>query len=221
MLWEFVDPTLAEFELQMPSLSDVAVVLAPVSDYRDTLLGVEQQALDEMSLSRQHAYSSGRHCAHRSQELLSLDVQPIGRTGRVPSWPAMCHGSITHSRALAAAVVATGGIGVGIDLEAVGRVKPRLYDALFTQYEQSTLNSYEFDAATICFSAKEAGYKAIFPSTRKFIGFQEAEVYLQPEMRRFTLGYLGPDEESQRLEDGWGCWSVHAGHVLTLFFLPK
>ena len=112
---------------------------------------------------------------------------------------------------------------VGLDIEAKDRMGPatpdNLLSRLFTPNEISTLRHSELDNPwTLAFSAKEAGYKAIYPLGRSYIGFQEVEVILLPE-QRFSFRYCGDNPINRELEGGQGYWAIFGEHVLTVFTL--
>jgi len=219
MRWKFLDPDLAPFGHGMPELPQTALVMAPVADYRHELMAEEAGETERMAEIRQFGFSSGRHCAHLAQALLDLPVQAIGREDRVPVWPAHSKGSITHSAKVAAAMASTGFKGVGVDIEQTGRVDEKLYRMLFTEAEQGLLGDYGFDAATVAFSAKEAGYKAIYPIGQQFVGFQEAEIHLAADSNTFTIEYIGEHAPNRALNEGQGYWCEHDGQVMTIFLL--
>ena len=220
MLWQILDPDFAAFGGALPDIEGCAVSLCRVVDHRESLLGVEQEEIGSMVEKRQFGFSSGRRCAHLVQAQLGLEPQAVGRQDRMPIWPKPGVGSITHSDEVAAAIASLRHRGVGIDIEQTDRVDEKLYRILFTQAEQQNLNAYGFDAATVILSAKEAGYKSIFPIGRKFIGFQDAEIILNPENCSFTISYLGDHHPNEALNEGVGYWCEAHGHVLTVFVIP-
>ena len=71
---------------------------------------------------------------------------------------------------------------------------------------------------TLAFSAKEAGYKAIYPLGRTYIGFQEVEVSLHND-GTFGFRYFGDNPVNQLLEQGQGYWLERDDHILTLFVI--
>lgn len=220
MLWKFLDSDLEAFKHGFPDLTGTAVVMSSVADYRHELLGAEHDETQKMAEVRQFGFSSGRHCAHLVQEMLGLDIEAIGRADRVPVWPKHSMGSITHSSRIAAAMATTHFSSVGIDIEETGRVDSKLYRILFTEAEQARLADHKFDAATVVFSAKEAGYKAVYPLAQKFIGFQEAEIHLDADSSSFAIDYIGDHAPNRVLNSGQGYWLEHDGHVMTVFVIP-
>ncbi len=222
MRWHSEEPTLSI--LQDTIDEDAAVAMSAVGDYRGHLLPGESETMGRMAEVRQLGFSSGRHCAHLAQGLLGLTPESVLREERVPVWPAGSVGAITHSDAIAAAVASTTHQGVGIDVEATGRVEESMYRILFTGEEQAELTRLAQavdEPDTLMFSAKEAVYKAIYPTGRKYIGFREVEVHLNPDRRTFTMSYLGEHAPNRAMTRGIGYWTTGVGHVLTLFFIPR
>ncbi len=222
MQWHSEDPALSIFH--DPIDEDAAVAMSAVADYRHLLLPGEAESMGRMAEVRQLGFSSGRHCAHLAQSLLGLSPQGVLREERVPVWPAGSVGAITHSDDIAAAIASTEHLGVGIDIEATGRVEESMYRILFTAAEQEALKRTKpalNDADTLMFSAKESVYKAIFPTGRKFIGFREVEVHMDPDKQTYTMTYLGEHAPNAAMNRGIGYWLKGAGHVLTLFFIPR
>lgn len=155
-----------------------------------TLRPEEAAAVARAVDNRRNQFAAGRRCAH----LALADVSPglddrsllVGRQ-RSPAWPAGVRGSITHTDGYAAAAVRpTGrpadGTGLGIDAEQLGRVTPNLWSRLFTRPERAWLARLappeREQAATAVFSAKEAFYKAQFPFTGAWVGFQDVTTTL-------------------------------------------
>lgn len=150
-----------------------------------------------MGESRLRQYSGGRACAHSAMTALGLPESPLlSHDDRPPRWPVGVTGSISHTRTWCGAVVAVPGAGdsadaadqsaatelprltVGLDGETVGRVTDRLWDRLFVAEERAHLRQLTDPtlAATVMFSAKESFYKAQYPRTRAWVGFEDVRV---------------------------------------------
>ena len=220
MRWKILDERCEPLGNHFPELTDTALAIAPIMDYSADLFQLERTELETMAAGRQKGFSSGRYCAHLAQELLGIEPQAIGRQGRMPIWPESCVGSITHSRELAAAITSTAYAGVGIDLEHSGRVNEKHFATVFTAEERECLKDLDADAATVMFSAKEAGYKAIYPINGTYIGFQEARIRLDERSKKFSIEYLGEVAANRLMEKGVGFWSRVEGQVLTVFWIP-
>ena len=96
-----------------------------------------------------------------------------------------------------------------------------LWNSLFTEAEQQSLKNHELGdlAATVAFSAKEAGYKAIHPLAKQFIPFHDAEIQIEANTQTFRISYLGSHTANQALERGQGYFSHCFDHVFTLFVI--
>ena len=218
-----LETTEANFDL--PDIPQTAMVISPVGDYASSLVGQEQQLCEFWSQKRRHSFSSGRHCVRCAQALLGLPKAAIMSENRAPIWPTGSIGSVSHSDKLACAVISTTLTGIGIDIEQVGRISNNLWPKLFTQDEQLALqhelnsSGGSNDLASTMFSAKEAGYKAIYPLGRKFIGFHDAQIACSANT--FKIRYLGEHKPNLFLDQGQGYWQCFDDHILTLFTLSN
>lgn len=145
-------------------------------------------ALTQSVARRQREFRAGRVCA--AQALSALLGPPTGAGWVVPSgadgapiWPEGIVGSITHTRALAAAVVlpATAGAGIGLDAE------PFMAAARATTVAATIAESAELaglaavplaphELLTVVFSVKEALFKALYPHVRQTFDYAAAAV---------------------------------------------
>ena len=129
--------------------------------------------------NRQKEFLLGRVCASKAHELyfgselleLPMDLD------RSPVWPSGVVGSISHNQFWIGAAVAQSQnlLGIGIDLEIMGRVKLELSRYIRSAEDLKThevLNANEI--LTIIFSAKESLYKALYPTVKSFFGFETA-----------------------------------------------
>lgn len=135
--------------------------------------------VDSFHPKRKEEFLLGRVCAsvaHRDRtgvELLSLPVNQ----DRSPLWPSEVVGSISHNQFWVGAAVAksTELLGVGIDFEVVGRTKLELAAQIRSDKDIKThpeLSPEEL--LTLIFSCKESLYKALYPTVKKFFGFEDA-----------------------------------------------
>lgn len=155
---------------------------------------VEESHLSPRAVeSRRRDFAAGRAAAHTALATLGSAPGPIGvGPHRQPLWPDGFVGSITHAEgmALAAAARRTDCRGVGIDLEHRGRHFAGLAEGVALPAERDRLHRLpegpERIGATIeLFSAKEAIYKAFFPSVGRYFGF--GAVLLAPSSDPGTL----------------------------------
>ncbi|MGF1596369.1 MAG: 4'-phosphopantetheinyl transferase [Acidimicrobiales bacterium] len=130
---------------------------------------------------RRRHFAAGRACARAALASLGIESGPILRRAlRDPRWPHPATGSISHCDGYAvAAVRRTAGraLELGIDAELVGRVTPALHPRLFRPEERAWLATLDPTAGplvvTALFGAKEAFYKAQFPITGAWVGFED------------------------------------------------
>ncbi len=189
--------------------------------------------------ARVRSYVAGRHCAMRSlRDLDSGAADPptpvppgTGPLG-APMWPAGVVGSITHSAALAIAVVARGVAvrGLGIDCELVmsadaaeevaDRVVPEANRTAPFRREAATFDRAAFVSAV--FSAKESVYKCLNPLTGAFFGF-EAVTLESVDRAGGTMGFRVTRDLGPGAPEGLALtvrFHFESDHVVTALSLP-
>jgi 4'-phosphopantetheinyl transferase EntD len=74
----------------------------------------------------------------------------------------------------------------------------------------------------LLFSAKESVYKAWFPLTRRWLGFDEAAVTINAANGTFSVRLLvqGPMLDGRRLTGFTGRWLARDGLILTAIAVP-
>ncbi|WP_320732106.1 enterobactin synthase subunit EntD [Enterobacter roggenkampii] len=140
-------------------------------------------------------------------------VPGIGPSGE-PLWPEGVSGSITHSgtQAMAVAVRYPDAL-VGIDCEAIlpDREAREIQDGIINAQEAMCLtrSGYPFALAlTLAFSAKESLFKALFPTARRYMGFDFSRVTaLNQKTIALTLSH-----PAGRYQQG-KCYSLTWQHV--------
>jgi 4'-phosphopantetheinyl transferase EntD len=128
-------------------------------------------------------YHWGRALAREAMTNLGAAPAAIPRgRSQEPIWPPGLVGSITHCTGYCAAAVARTSqwASVGIDAEVVQPVHKGMIERIATPAERQWMAGWPDirRAAVALFSAKEAVYKAWFPLTRSWLGFQDATVEL-------------------------------------------
>jgi len=197
---------------------DCVMKVGEVRDRRGELLTEELENLSSSNSNRWSEYSTGRALAHELMPLLGCRIGPIGRDeSRAPIWPAGLLGSISHTGSLAVAALARRNRcrSLGVDLERINRVGSRLAGQVLTESEREG-SAGGPQALAVAFAAKEAGYKATYPIVQRFIAFKEAEVDIDWETSRFSLRYVGANEECRVMECATGQFLLHGPHVLAL-----
>lgn len=186
--------------------------------------GIEPSpSLQRSVAKRQAEYLAGRVCARAAlQRLDGRDHVPGTHEDRSPIWPAGIHGSITHGKGWAAAVVAAQDScrGLGLDQEALldDERAERLMGEILTQAELERLDRSQLGlAVTLTFSLKESLFKTLYPLTRQRFYFEHAEVLQwSPEglARLRLLIDLSPEWRHGVELEGQFC--LQDGHLLSL-----
>ncbi|MGB8406763.1 MAG: 4'-phosphopantetheinyl transferase [Mycobacterium sp.] len=201
------------------------------SDPGDLVPWPEEEPLIARSVAkRRNEFITVRYCAREALGRLGVAPAPIlkGDKGE-PCWPDGIVGSLTHCEGFRGAVVgrATEVRSVGIDAEPHDVLPKGVLGAIALPDEQTELSalggSLHWDRILFC--AKEATYKAWFPLTHRWLGFEDAHI-------TFTLDASGsagtfrsrilidPAAESgPPLTELPGRWSVTNGLVLTAISL--
>jgi 4'-phosphopantetheinyl transferase EntD len=140
-------------------------------------------------------FATTRDCARRALQALGAPAGPILRgPKREPLWPAGFVGSITHCTGYRAAAVgrAAGVLTIGIDAEPHAAVPRRVVQRVLVEDERQWLpgapGGIHWDR--LIFSAKESVYKAWFPLARRWLGFEEAAVTIDPASGTFRARLL-------------------------------
>jgi len=176
----------------------------------------EEEALIARSVAkRRNEFITARHCARVAMAQLGVPPAPIlkGDKGE-PHWPDGVVGSLTHCEGYRGAVVGRSVAvrSVGIDAEPHGVLPKGVLPA-------------ELRWDRILFCAKEATYKAWFPLTQRWLGFEDAHI-------TFTVGSDGTTGDfvsrilidpsalsGPPLRELAGRWSVAGGLALTAIVL--
>ncbi|HEX2316656.1 MAG TPA: 4'-phosphopantetheinyl transferase superfamily protein [Thermomonospora sp.] len=172
-------------------------------DSPDSVLFPEEEAVIARAVDkRRREFTTVRDCARRALAELGLPPAPIlpGERG-APQWPAGVVGSMTHCEGYRAAAVARSGDvrALGIDAEPHGPLPDGVLDAVSLPTELGRLSGLRAAAPDVhwdrlLFSAKESVYKAWFPLTGEWLGFEDADVALLPDgtfSARILLGRPG------------------------------
>lgn len=133
---------------------------------------------------RWREFRAGRQVARRVLSELGLPEQPLVRgADGLPSYPVGVAASITHTggrRTFAAAAALRGARGLGIDAEQTRPLGSDLCARILTEEEAKVLSARGplEELGLLAFSAKEAFYKCVYPTTRSFLEFAEVHFEL-------------------------------------------
>ncbi len=142
----------------------------------------EEEPLIARSVTkRRNEFTTVRYCARLALQQLGVPPTPILKGDRgEPCWPAGVVGSLTHCDGYRGAAVARAGEvrSVGIDAEPHGVLPRGVLDAVSLPAERrelaAVLEGLHWDRILFC--AKEATYKAWYPLTHRWLGFEDAHI---------------------------------------------
>lgn len=149
----------------------------------------EEAAIVRAVGKRRREFTTVRACARRALRELGVPPAPIlpGERG-APRWPPGVVGSMTHCDGYRAAAVGPGDRfrTIGIDAEPHAPLPGGVLGAISLPSERERLSRLGAAAPGVhwdrlLFSAKEAVYKAWFPLTVRWLGFEEADVELRAD----------------------------------------
>ena len=185
--------------------ADVAAALA-------ALPAAERARAAELGPVRRREYLAGRTALHLA---LGSDEAILSDDRGAPILPPGWVGSVSHKRGVAAALVAPAGAGrLGIDLELAAAPRGDIARRILTPRELAALPDGG-RGVTLRFSIKEAIYKAIDPYVRRYVGFTEVELELDPAGDAVAVTTALPFAIA-------ATWCEHAGHWLcTAHAVPR
>ena len=191
----------------------------------------EEEPLISRSVDKRRSeFITARHCARLAMEALGVPPAPIlkGEKGE-PQWPAGVVGSLTHCQGYRGAVVArsSGVRSLGIDAEPHDVLPDKVLEAISLPVERHEIGALPTGLHwdRILFCAKEATYKAWFPMTQRWLGFEDAHITFEVDSAgasgRFVSRILiDPAARSgPPLRELSGRWSVADGLALTAIVL--
>jgi 4'-phosphopantetheinyl transferase EntD len=174
---------------------------------------------------RRREFTTARMCARAALGKLGFPpvAIPTGERG-APQWPDGIVGSITHCEGYRACAVARSSeiVTVGIDAERNAALPDGLLGDIARPEELPGLGRLERELPDVhwgrlLFSAKESVYKAWFPLAKRWLGFEDAVIVIDPSAGTFTARLLvpGPRLGDAPLQGFSGKWMVHEGIILT------
>jgi len=201
------------------------------SDPPGVALFPEEEAIIAKAVEkRRREFTTARACARVALARLGLPPVPIvpGVRG-APQWPRGVVGSMTHCAGYRACAVARDKdlLAIGLDAEPHDKLPDGVLEAVSSAEERKRLAAL---AAAVpgthwdrmLFSAKESVYKAWFPLTQRWLGFEDASVTIDPETGTFTARLLvdGPRFNEVPLAGFTGRWLVDRGLIITAIAVP-
>lgn len=181
--------------------SQVIAVESFGDDPAAVLFPQERAAIARASESRRREFATARACARTAMTRLGLPEAAVlpGPRG-APQWPEGVTGSITHCAGYRAAAVALTRdvVSLGVDAEPNEALPDHgMLELIALGEERVRLGELAAGIPGICwdrllFSAKESVYKTWFPLARRWLGFESADIVIDPQEGTFTARLLVP-----------------------------
>ncbi|WP_405805358.1 4'-phosphopantetheinyl transferase superfamily protein [Streptomyces sp. NBC_00210] len=196
-----------------------------------TLFPEEERGLAAAVPARRREFAAVRVCARAALARLGETAGPIppGTRG-APVWPGATVGSMTHCPGYRAAVVARSADvrAVGVDAEPnLPLASEQVLDLVTIPQERSWIADLSAARPEVCwdrlvFSAKESVYKAWYPLTGLWLGFEQVRVEVDARARTFTAHVLRSGLSAGGRWPGpfRGSWTVRRGLLLTAVSVP-
>lgn len=199
----------------------------PAAAYPETieagLFPEEREHIARSVAKRRAEFAAVRRCARRALGELGYPPVPIlPGEQREPRWPEGVVGSMTHCAGYCAAAVARAGEvpALGIDAEVHAPLPEGVLELIALDSERDRLGalaaagpaSVHWDR--VLFSAKESVYKAWFPLTRRWLGFEQADIELRLD-GSFAARLLAGAADEGGPRGFAGRWAVAGGLIAT------
>lgn len=207
-------------------LPEVVASTEAFDDPPDAMLFPEEEAVIRRAVEkRRREFRTVRHCARVA--LGELGIPPVAvlpGERREPLWPPGIVGSMTHCTGYRAAAVARSRdlLSIGIDAEPHETLPTGVLGTIALDDEQVRLTNLTMMERARCwdrilFCAKESVYKAWFPITHSWLGFQDVDITIDSAECTFSARLLvpGPTIAGEALKGFDGHWLIHDGLVLT------
>jgi 4'-phosphopantetheinyl transferase EntD len=215
------------YSMMLVSLIAAPAATAETRDHLTIALHPEETELIATSAEkRRREFQTGRACARQALERLGIPSVPIlaGDRGE-PLWPPGVVGSITHCSVYRACAVARTDdlASLGIDAEP----NLPLPDGVLKRIASDSERALESPALGVCadrllFCTKEAIFKAWFPLTKRWLGFEDVEVTIDPVGNAFAGHLLLPEVERDPPHPTvfHGRWTMEDGVICTAVEVP-
>jgi 4'-phosphopantetheinyl transferase EntD len=229
-------------------LPPAAVAAELFGDEPADLFPEEEQAIARAVGKRRREFTSVRVCARRALATLGQPPAPLvpGERG-APRWPGGITGSMTHCDGYRGCVLARTAdfASIGLDAEPNGAVPDGVEQAIALPAEREHIAGLARRSPGVCwdrllFSAKESVYKAWYPLTGRWLGFEDARIEFTTDddegagvdngrRASFRPGEQRPEEQGTftarilipaPVAGFSGRWLCAGGHVFTLIGHP-
>ncbi|WP_280457999.1 4'-phosphopantetheinyl transferase Npt [Nocardia carnea] len=208
------------------------IASAELLDYPEDLAAhpAEEPLIAKSVEKRRRDFIGARHCARQALAQLGEPPVAIGKGERgAPVWPRGIVGSLTHCDGFRGAALAhkMRYRSIGIDAEPHESLPEGVLDSVSLPAERHWLRITDsgLHLDRLLFCAKEATYKAWFPLTTRWLGFEDAHITFTIEQQGDGTG--GGTFRSELLVPGQtvdggapltsldGRWLITGGFILT------
>ncbi len=206
----------------------VRLCIEPIGEPDLATLPREEQALVAKAVpKRVREFVAGRTLARRMLSEAGIPDQPLLRTehGAVP-WPDGVQASISHCGPWVGVAMTTDPSirGLGLDIEEAKPLDEKYWHVILTDDDMRHLESWPTDArqrvAKRMFGAKEAAYKAQYPSSQRFLPFSAMWIEVAEDQQRF-IAHFRVDASPWRVGDTLqGRFESLGEHVVTAVVAP-
>ena len=196
----------------------------------ETVFPGEEIFIENAVETRRREFITARRCAREALASLGQAPGPI-RAGasREPKWPPGLVGSITHTSGFRAAAVAPQSVvaSIGIDAEQNEPLPDGIEKLVCVEGELEMLAALtgarpEVQWGRLLFSAKESVYKAWYPLTNRWLGFDDVRLKINPS-GRFEAMLIVDDPGAglkPTLSEFRGCFAVTRDLISTAVTVP-
>ncbi len=203
--------------------ADIARHVSGKPSIAGPLTGEEADTAAAMAPARRIEFAHGRHCARAALAELGAAAAsiPVG-DHRAPIWPEGFLGSITHCGVVAGALVARRRAyqGLGIDIEQAGTMDRDMARLICTPVELERIDAgNRVNEERRIFACKEALYKCIWPSLRRYVDFQEVDIEIDPMEQRFVARRSARQDDLSRLPQVCGWVGVEGDLIVAAAYL--
>jgi 4'-phosphopantetheinyl transferase EntD len=202
-------------------MAATAIGERPAGEFAD-----EERLIARAVAKRRHEFRAGRDAAR--QALAQIGCAPVAilaTAQRDPIWPPAFLGSITHCDRIALAIAAPCALlqAMGVDLEDDPHLDEQLVSMVRRDdeaFQQAELAGAGIEHAKLCFVAKEAVYKAIFPRQRSALEFEQLRVLFNVPARSFAVALRPGAGEPFSALAGLGRFICHSQLLAAAFVMP-
>lgn len=175
----------------------VRLCIEPIGEPDLATLPAEEQALVAKAVpKRVREFVAGRTLARRMLSDAGIPDQPLLRTehGAVP-WPRGVQASISHCGPWVGVAMTTDPsiCGLGLDIEEAKPLEEKYWHVILTDDDLGHLESWAPDqrqrVAKRVFGAKEAAYKAQYPTSQQFLPFSAMWIQVAADQKSFEAHF--------------------------------